>query len=86
MISKTMKVTGDMGIHLRVACEILEIVTNVNCVLFAKRADSDAERLQIKSPIMLASVGARYGDDVEFSLLGEEHTSLQALKEIGRII
>ncbi|MFI3129129.1 MAG: HPr family phosphocarrier protein [Bacillota bacterium] len=86
MISKTMKVTGDMGIHLRIACEIMEIVNNVNCVLFAKKANSDAERLQIKSPIMLASVGGKRGDDVEFSLLGEEHTSLQALKEIGRII
>ncbi len=86
MISKTMRVSGDMGIHLRIACEIMEIVTNVNCVLFAKRADADTERLQIKSPIMLASVGAKFGEEVEFALLGEEHTSLQALKEISRII
>ncbi len=86
MISKTMKVNGDMGIHLRVACEILEIVTNVNCILFARRANADSERLQIKSPIMLASVGAKFGEEVEFAILGEEHTSLQVLKEIGRII
>ncbi len=84
MISKKMTVRGDFGIHLRTACEILEIATNVDCVLFARRGEG--EKLQIKSPIMLASVGAKQGDEVEFSVLGEEHTSMRVLQEIGRII
>ncbi|MFI3167570.1 MAG: HPr family phosphocarrier protein [Bacillota bacterium] len=84
MISRVMRVNGDYGIHLETACEILEIATNVDCVLFAKKGDG--EKLQMKSPIMMVALGAKRGDDVEFSVLGEEHTSMRVLSEISRIV
>lgn len=84
MISRKMKVSGDYGIHLGIACEILEIATNADCVLFARKGDG--EKLQMKSPVMMVAVGAKRGDEVEFSVLGEEFTSVSVLNEIARII
>ncbi len=79
-----MKVSGTYGIHLITACEILEIASNVDCVLYARKGEG--ERKQIKSPIMMVALGAKYGDEVEFSVVGEEITSTRVLSEIARIV
>ncbi|MFI3166941.1 MAG: HPr family phosphocarrier protein [Bacillota bacterium] len=81
MISRIFEVKDKLGIHVRIACEILKIAKDHNCTLQAKKLDKKQEVQEIKYPLALVAMQARNGEKIEFSLEGE--SEYQALVEIS---
>ncbi len=84
MISKIFEVKDKLGIHVRIACEILKSVQENECTLQAKKLGKKEVIKDIKFPLALVAMQARYGEKIEFTLNGENE--FKALVEISEFI
>ncbi len=87
MKSKKFVVADKLGIHVRVACEIIDFARAKNCELFVDIGTKDGEKIKIESPLKLISLQIRYCDEIEFFASGaEESVESALLEEIGKLL
>lgn len=87
MVSKVLKVVDKLGIHVRVACEILQVAKENACDISARKSICGGDIVKIKYPLALVALQARYKESVQFFVSGERKEDENVvLSEIERIL
>ncbi len=84
MTSKIFEVKDQLGIHVRIACEILKAVKEEECTLVCKKLGKKQEAKEIGFPIALVAMQAVFGEKVEFTVDGKGEAV--ALEKIAKIL
>lgn len=90
MDKKIFKVQNKLGIHVRVACEILDIAKESGCTLYARKVHGTSYKnnsvAEIKFPLALVAMQARFSESIEFTLCGssesDENLCLKKIEEV----
>lgn len=84
MQSRIVKVRDVLGIHVRVACDVIEIARYHNCKVFINK---NGETKEMAKPLDIVSAHCVFGEEVEFFCEGENETvEKRVLEDIYRIV
>ncbi len=90
MIEKVFTVQNKLGVHVRVACDILQIAKENDCKVFARKISpkgANSESVEIKFPLALVSMQARFKEVIEIGVSGEsEDVEILVIGKIEEIL